>query len=76
MNDILFFTSNGCGPCDIIKEKIMANLSEYIDVKIIDLSKGEGREYLKKYNIRGVPTLIFKGEVFIGLDAILDKLGL
>lgn len=67
--EILRFTSDTCQPCKILA-KTLANMDIHQTIKVIDI--GEHPEAIDQYNIRGVPTLIYKGEQLVGNKSMAE----
>ena len=63
MNEILRFTSETCYPCKILA-KTLETMELKIPIRVIDISKNP--EAIDQYNIRGVPTMIYKGNQLVG----------
>lgn len=63
MEEILRFTSDTCHPCKLLAKTLETmNLNQ--PIKVIDI--GEHPEVIDQYNIRGVPTMIYKGKQLVG----------
>lgn len=59
---MLYFGSNGCSPCNILKNRINKNCETdmpQLSVCYIDIDLSENGEILDTYNIKILPTLIF-----------------
>ena len=75
--EILRFTSETCQPCKMLA-KTLESMDINQNITVIDI--GKNPEAIDQYNIRGVPTLIYKGEQLVGLKnaaeitAWIDKL--
>ncbi len=73
--DVLFYTSNHCAPCTMLKRKLEAINSEMpvqIRIKTIDI---ESNDEASKQGIRMVPVLkiVRNNELFVG-DMEMDDL--
>ena len=55
MKQILYFTASWCGPCKLLKPKIVA-LQSKLPIKILDVDTNA--EACSKYSVRNVPTII------------------
>lgn len=55
MRKVLKFSATWCGPCKMMA-KIFDEIETSIEVQNVDVD--ENSELTKKYNIRGVPTLV------------------
>ena len=63
MEEILRFTSETCQPCKLLARTLETmNLNQ--PIKVIDI--GKHPEAIDQYNIRGVPTMIYKGKQLVG----------
>lgn len=55
MKQVLYFSAEWCGPCKIIKPKIM-NLQSQMTITFIDADTSQ--DTCTKWNVRNVPTLL------------------
>lgn len=61
-----------CGPCKIIAPVLDELADEYKDrVKVVKLNIDENAQTPRKYNVRGIPTLM----LFKGGDVVAQKVG-
>lgn len=55
-----------CGPCKALANTIkeVSENAKYssVDFEKVDIETDEGEEYVEKYKIRGVPTVLFMDE--------------
>jgi glutaredoxin len=77
MKKITLATSQTCGPCHLLKNKI--NLQN-LEVEIKDFSDPENIEWFRKHQIRAVPRLVIEDEngdtvdVIQGTEDILEAI--
>lgn len=60
MNKTILLTATWCGPCSVLKNK-MINESLNVD-EIFDIDTPEAKEVYTKYEVRTVPTLLVVDE--------------
>jgi thioredoxin 1 len=74
--EILQFTADWCGPCKMMKPKIQAFAKEMGDkVKLTVINVDTEAELTEKYNVKNIPTFIFKQNEqiikrFVGVQSI------
>ena len=75
---LTLLTSKSCAPCKVIKERLETFPMPFLEdeLKIVDIDTSEGRWWVHSFFIRGVPALIEEKKVYMGLDTIMEKLGL
>jgi thioredoxin 1 len=60
--EVIDFYANWCGPCKALTPTIDSLISEFSDnesVTIKKLNVDEDPETTQKYNVKGIPTLVF-----------------
>jgi len=56
MNKVLYFTASWCGPCKKMRPIVEQMINDGSPIEILDADTE--LEFIKKYNIRSVPTFI------------------
>ena len=65
MKQVLYFSAEWCGPCKIIKPKMM-NLQSQMTITFVDADTNT--DICTKWNVRSVPTLlVIKNGIEVGL---------
>jgi thiol-disulfide isomerase/thioredoxin len=58
--EILFFTSQKCGPCHIVEKNLMETLvKKNLSIKVTKIDVEKNPELAEKYDVIVCPTLIF-----------------
>jgi thioredoxin 1 len=60
--EVIDFYANWCGPCKVLTPTIDSLISEFSDNELVTIKKlnvDEDPETTEKYNVRGIPTLVF-----------------
>ena len=55
---IVYFSGATCGACDLIKEKVLHVISNYNEVKLLEINAIENKEIAAEYNIFSLPILL------------------
>ena len=70
MKKVKQFSKEGCAPCKAIAPTLsLLEEAGLIELEYIDVEVPSNSEYLTKYNVRGVPTLICEGKTLVGLKS-------
>lgn len=77
-NKIILFTTDWCGPCKMLKEKLNTS-NDFDKIKETLMMENASTSSLSKvYNVRSVPSLVIddngKSEVITGYSSIISKL--
>jgi thioredoxin 1 len=58
-NVLLQFSAEWCGPCKMLSPIIDDLASQYDNISVVKINVDESSQTAMKYNIRGVPTVLF-----------------
>lgn len=56
---VLQFSAEWCGPCKMLAPIIDELSNQYKDVSVVKVNVDENTDTAIKYNVRGVPTVLF-----------------